>query len=423
MNKLAKASVVFLILMLLAPLSGALAQTTNPTSNIQTITKSIKDWDNRGWRGQTSLVFDSNNYPHLSYDEAPYMIGNSIKYESWNGSNWNIQNVDYTGELYPTSLALDSENNPHMVYGNFEHALNYASWNGTGWDSQVVDSFNYDSGYSLALDSNNNPQICFVSENYSLIYARWTGSNWEKQIISQQGGRNSLVLDAENNPHISYYFQDGYIYSALIYASWTGSNWTQQTVDTGNFGASPSLALDANGEPHISYLGNTGLKYATLKNTNWTTQFIESINLDAISHSDSIYTYSSCSLALDLNGNPHVSYSIWDNNNNLYLKYASLTNSSWNVQLADKDSGYDCSLAFDLTGKPHLCYIDLITGNVKYSSLEASTSIAKETQSNNGNIFATVVGVIVVVVVLAVLLLQRKRRVKKSSINLGQIPD
>src|SRR5262249_9794826 len=72
----------------------------------------------------------------------------------------------------------------------------------------------------------------------------------------------SLALDAQGNPHISYYAD--FTQGDLKYASKSGGVWTTESVDiTGDVGSYTSLALDAEGNPRISYYDtvNGDLKY------------------------------------------------------------------------------------------------------------------------------------------------------------------
>jgi hypothetical protein len=92
-----------------------------------------------------------------------------LKYASWNGSMWILQNVSLMGYIGGCSMALDSNNNPHIIYyiaGNFY----YATWNGSAWSIQTIDSGG--SYCSIALDSNNSPHISYYdATNLDLKYA------------------------------------------------------------------------------------------------------------------------------------------------------------------------------------------------------------------------------------------------------------
>ena len=115
----------------------------------------------------TSIALNSNNYPHISYQD--YNNGMHVKYARWTGSAWNITTVDsgYSG----TSMALDSNRLAYISYQNTA-GLKFAKRNASEWNIQTVDSTGNYRSPSIALDSNNNPHIGYVDfSNSYLKYA------------------------------------------------------------------------------------------------------------------------------------------------------------------------------------------------------------------------------------------------------------
>ncbi|MCW4024872.1 MAG: hypothetical protein NWF01_07550 [Candidatus Bathyarchaeota archaeon] len=262
------------------------------------------------YQATIGIVMDSSDKPHIcffTYNSSTYQI----MYGNYNGTEWNIQTVDQTEYGAFSSLVLDTNNNPHISY-NFEFvndtgifsSVKYASWNGTTWNIQIVAPHGFQS--ALALDSAENPHICYNGEG-ELKYAVWTGSAWNIQTIDNEGGSSpSLVLDGAWHPHVSYSFayptESGHnIIPDLKYAYWNGASWSIQTLVKAftSYSTHSSIALDAQGVPHIAYIDSTNrLRYTILNNTYWTFQTVDAFVDPQVSPS----------LTIDTQGNPHLSY-------------------------------------------------------------------------------------------------------------------
>jgi hypothetical protein len=259
---------------------------------------------------------DSFDNPHISYNDG---TNNDLKYAFWNGTEWNIQTVDSTGQLgMYTSIALDSFDNPHISYMSktIDFELKYAFWNGTEWNIITVDSTD-DVGLfnSIVLDSFDNPHISYNDRtNDDLKYAFWNGTEWNIQTVDSTdkvGTHTSIALDSSDNPHISYRDNTN---KDLKYAFWNGNDWNIQTITGTAYYSEPhiSIALDQFDSPHISYYGGNlgGLMYCYWTGFYWVIQSVDS--------------YVDCgfasSLTLDSNNFPHISYFYsWEDSD---LKYA-----------------------------------------------------------------------------------------------------
>ena len=263
-----------------------------------TLPWSTQTIDKNGAGGSPSIALDSINNPHIAY--CDYESGNSrnplyIMYASWNGSNWNIENV--TQGRGTIDLALDRNDSPHIVFNDNRNRLTYANLDSTGWNIQTV-SYSGRSG-SLALDSKGNPHIVYLDSDLTMLkYATWTTKGWNTQTVETIerhagfyiGFSVFLTLDPDDNPRILYGYDisnNGYNGSTTVkYAEWNNaSNWVTQTVVSniceGGFG---NLALDSKGYPHFTYAIsyplytslNTTLTYISWNGSAWNTQTIAS---------------------------------------------------------------------------------------------------------------------------------------------------
>jgi len=132
--------------------------------------------------------------------------------------------------------------------------LVYQNWRNTG-DLEVVDgSHDAPAGgeCALAYDTFGNPHICYrdMSITGGLKYAFKNETGWHTFMIDPRrdtGHYSSIVIDANNEPHISYS-----AISSLWYASVNGSTWYTQEVDRNPAGWT-SIDVDSKNRPRIAY--------------------------------------------------------------------------------------------------------------------------------------------------------------------------
>ncbi len=275
------------------------------------------------------------------------------------GAVWFSETVDSPSVGGWNDLALDSFGWPHIGYISDDgttRSVRHAWKNRAGWHVEIADSGLADgtSFSSLVLDAQNRPHLSYVDKDpaqpdSALKYVFWDGSAWQVEvvgIIHGWPGYTSIAVDSTGQPHIAYYDLDR---GRLLYASRTaGGTWSTETVDDlGDVGAWPSLALDAQDRPHISYYDPfwyfTRLKYAVYDGSAWQIEAVDSYgDVGAMS-----------SLALDPFGNPHIAYV---GNSEYILYYASLNGLGWLTETVTNHVAQP-TLALDRAGRPHISYV------------------------------------------------------------------
>jgi hypothetical protein len=312
--------------------------------NVQTV-----DVNGEGFTGSCSIVIDSKNNPHIA---CTGRIGNKnfVMYADRGGSGWSTRTVDL-GRLF--DLALDSRGNPHILYIFGPGGLRYASWTGSNWNIQTVDQGFLRGVGSVALDSSGNPHIAYLDNFKVLKYASWLGSSWSIKTLDNAEDIwpvLSLEFGPNSTPYILYglYHIENSTITAMM-AFGKNSSWSIQTIAS-NLTAYGNMVLDSMGHPHFFYqvdspesddIDHSIIEHASWNGSAWNSQ---SVALDEVGF-----------LALDSHDNPSIAYI------QSYEKviYASWTGIAWKIQTVDSNitAIAGCHLAVDANGNPHISYL------------------------------------------------------------------
>ena len=313
-------------------------------------------------------------------------------------NNWQIETVDRTGAGKYTSLKVDKDRNVHVAYSIEDgqtYPLKYAvrSASNHRWFSMEVAK---GAGMaSLTLDSKQHPHISWcdfgTGVGAKLRYAHWDGKAWIIEPIQLNsevvGYYNSIALDAQDQPAISFYEYQGppgtNYRIRLRTVMWNGQNWELRTVDgepgSGKFN---SMVTDSKGLLHIAYAnvsaGTAGIRYAHWNGESWRSEILEGIEQakgDSVGYSAAI--------AVDSQGNPHLTYM---NETTPMLKYAVRQNGRWQIQNVDSLSQVAYpdrnSIAIDDEDRPYIGYYDAGLGILKVAHKDASRWITEIVDSN-----------------------------------------
>lgn len=245
----------------------------------------------------TSLALDAAGRPHIGYNE--YM-SDTLRYAWFNGTTWLTETVD-SGGGREVEMRLDQQGQAHLAYFSADLALRYAHQVGTSWYTETVDSFTaVPRELALALDSGGQPHVSYCVGGQDLWYAYHDAAGWHTEVVSatSSGRYNSLALDAQDRPHIS--FAGSCPTWGLCYASKVGVTWQMEQITAGDTGWFSSLVLDGADLPHISYYdwAKHDLEFAHISGTVWVTETVDSAG----------DVGKATALALDALGQPHIAY-------------------------------------------------------------------------------------------------------------------
>lgn len=180
----------------------------------------------------------------------------------------------------------------------------------------------------------------------------------------------------------------GVIGFILLGATSYAASWNVQAVEDVGYSVSGcSIALDANNRPCISYLdyhkGN--LKYASWTGASWDKEIVDTAVNNRI-----VGEFSS--LKIDDNGVAHISYYDASNDD---LKYARKNGSTWETKSVDTagDVGWYTSLALDSNGNPYISYIGMSDKSLRYAHLDGSSWTTEIVSSNDSPCYYTSIAI------------------------------
>jgi len=153
--------------------------------------------DNQYMSGKfNSIVIDRHGLTHVAYANVNYLTA-SVRYAFWDGVAWNLEIVDDREHNnnyavgYSVNVALDSSNEPHVTYMNYSvPLLMYAVRRNGHWSTQIVDSLSqvaYPDRNSIIIDADDTPYISYYDPGRGLKVAHLEGNQWKVEMISRPG--------------------------------------------------------------------------------------------------------------------------------------------------------------------------------------------------------------------------------------------
>jgi len=297
-----------------------------------------------------------------------FIISLSISYSL---IDWHYYILDKTPTGWDNSIVLDSNDRPYILfYYSGGNALTLAHWIGYKWIYEPISSYeHYGNAISMAIDKNDNLHIAFIDTiPADLMYGFKNNEGWYIYRVDEDDyptEKNSIAVDSKGYPHIAYGREWNWFNNfELRYAYFDGTKWNVEVVDNEyeKEGSLCSLALDSNDYPHITYLEdpNTGkynLKYARWDGTKWIKEVLTTED------DWKIYT----DIAIDSNDRPHITYKGYSYLHYKYsVFYIYFDGYSWKKELIDTvlDSG---PLAIELDSNDYPCIAYKYFDGIKYA--------------------------------------------------------
>jgi len=185
--------------------------------------------------------------------------------------------------------------------------------------------------------------------------------SWKREIVESGGDFwdftwNALAVDTSGMPHIVY--NELAINYRIVYARRNTSSWQREIIESGPdlFYYAFSMVFDADNIPHVSYyrrddaVGKTYVCYARREDTGW-----QRTTVDSCANYWYWYTYSS--IDVDTLGLPGIAYILWNPADSLhYIKYAHYNGTDWDASVVEYDSAFANSQIWPTDMSPSLKY-------------------------------------------------------------------
>ena len=212
----------------------------------------------------SSIALDRDGNPAIAYFDD---TNGDLMYATRVNGVWSIEIADSAGLVgFDNSLAFDSLGQACVSYQDLQGGLRFARRTASGWMPQVVEhGLGTGTFSSLALDPSGFAHISYGDIIAGVLkYAVETPSGWVIEPVDNTDGAGSFTsiqLAGGTSPRISYVAART---KRLKYASLSPIGWTIEVVDPFYPAADNSLQLDADGNPMISYYDalRTNLKFA-----------------------------------------------------------------------------------------------------------------------------------------------------------------
>ncbi|MBU2650414.1 MAG: hypothetical protein KKA81_05725 [Bacteroidetes bacterium] len=307
----------------------------------------------------TGMAFDQDGYPHI-FNYHPRLFGSKLHHTWWDGFGWQdeeLVGVGTGGINTGPGVAIDPENHIHVAFRNDQYGISYGFFDGE-WQYETVDATtNSASWLRFTIDSQNRPHIAYTGvDQGELRYAFKDNGNWNVEVFPGGFGTvGSIVTDQLDNPHIL----SSMAYS--IYRYFNGTEWIVE--DNLPFSMDSYLVLDENQQPHVSFYytgeGLYDLRYAYKNAGEWVFSVVDPGTQQNKIGWDNI-------IRIDQEGVFHIVY--FAHNAGL-VKHAWGSDDAWNTEIIDYIDIWNPAIDFIIDNNLlYISYHDNIEGWLRLAS-------------------------------------------------------
>jgi hypothetical protein len=290
--------------------------------------------------------------------------------------DWTIETVD---EGTKPAIALSRDGTPTVAYMLESQAgwVKASSKSGDDWNTDTISEGYFYGPLDLAIGPDDVPHIAyhdhqdtrFDRDKGDAVHAYLDGGEWKTEVAhdaGHDGWDNRIIVDSRNVVHMTGIDPQEFSGGGVEYYSRDAAGtWTVEDVGSGEltYQFATSLAIDPDGNPHVTFYAQPGNDLAISSrgaNGEWTVSTIEKDGNTGLF----------AQLLIDNSGRFHVSYGSQPDGSSLLVKYATRAadETEWTITeidtLTDMRIGMDgarnsTSIALDSAGNPVIAYSDL----------------------------------------------------------------
>lgn len=281
------------------------------------------------------------------YIYVAYNDGTCLRYaRSQDGLSWIREITNFRPDPYDgIELGMDSVG-PKIVYHNYTgNIIFYVYKEGNVWLQDTVHRYSPGDAAGFSLDNTGIPHISFYSSSspYGFTYATKQGNIWIKELVSGPGlrGQISSVAINDSNRVFLLYWRDAPT-PRVFFAEKISANWISEIVSDSAYAGTEGLDI-YNNRAFCTFFrripsGRMILCFAErMQPTQWRIEVVDTAD----------YFLYAPSLAMDLNGIPHISYVDAEGR----VKYATKSD----VGITEKKVGFERLISgnfiLDITGR------------------------------------------------------------------------
>ena len=221
---------------------------------------------NLGPDDQTAIAVDGDGIHHVAWTE-----GDRIRYASNAGGEFSEPENVASGDLHGIAIAAAQDGTPSISFYDVPGGpegpaalVRVATRSGNAWEIETAAEADPNQPMSTGIGVSGQGTVVAYGSGATTLLARDRGEAWESEDVDAGGLAVALDLDADGNPHLSYFASDGTVRHAH---SIDGSAW--ETSDVGEAGRGPgpdwvtSIALDEGGTHWVAWQAADGLGLAS----------------------------------------------------------------------------------------------------------------------------------------------------------------